>query len=130
MAKVNVNDVVEGIDKQLKLSEDSLVLSENLKLLRFCILGCLFLLFQFAIFKGMEIWFHPTPQELIGHYLRKKRLDPDCSVQKIEVFVLVAAALTVAAQTVGAGVGGQSMGALRPGGLNSGGYHCSRLSSR
>ncbi|KAK2663888.1 hypothetical protein Ddye_002462 [Dipteronia dyeriana] len=28
--------------------------------------------------------FHPTPQELIGHYLRKKRLDPDWSVQKIK----------------------------------------------
>ncbi|KAK4843573.1 hypothetical protein QYF36_010110 [Acer negundo] len=30
--------------------------------------------------------FHPTPQELISHYLRKKRLDPDWSVQKIKDF--------------------------------------------
>ncbi|KAK0587724.1 hypothetical protein LWI29_027718 [Acer saccharum] len=30
--------------------------------------------------------FHPTPQELIGHYLRKKRLDPDWPVQKIKDF--------------------------------------------
>nr|UBT01626.1 NAC transcription factor 22 [Litchi chinensis] len=28
--------------------------------------------------------FHPTPEELINHYLRKKRLDPDFSVQKIK----------------------------------------------
>ncbi|TXG50257.1 hypothetical protein EZV62_022781 [Acer yangbiense] len=34
MAKVNVNGVVEGIGKQLKLSGDSLVLSKDLKLLR------------------------------------------------------------------------------------------------
>ncbi|TXG50249.1 hypothetical protein EZV62_022773 [Acer yangbiense] len=64
MAKVDVNGVVEGIGKQLKLSEDSLVLSKDLKLLRFCILGFLFLLFQFAIFKGMEIWYR-IPEDFV-----------------------------------------------------------------
>ncbi|KAL5813992.1 hypothetical protein ACOSQ3_024777 [Xanthoceras sorbifolium] len=28
--------------------------------------------------------FHPTPEELIGHFLKKKRLDPDFFVQKIK----------------------------------------------
>ncbi|KAK2663759.1 hypothetical protein Ddye_002333 [Dipteronia dyeriana] len=68
MAEVDVNDVVEGIGKQLKLSEDSLV--PWLMLLRFCIPGFLFLLFQFALFKGMAIWYRIDILEEIAKQIK------------------------------------------------------------
>ncbi|KAK3225839.1 hypothetical protein Dsin_005701, partial [Dipteronia sinensis] len=44
-----------------------------------CVLCCVRVMDEIVGYR-----FHPTPQELIDHYLRKKRLDPDWSVQKIK----------------------------------------------